>query len=61
MNALKSAFKANLYGARLSSQDAAKGWIAKSFDATPEAETSIEYDPVEKPALTVTPPLATTN
>ncbi len=44
MQALKGAFKATFYGARLSSQDSAKSWIAKSFDGTTEAETAIEYD-----------------
>ena len=51
MNALKSAFKANLYGARLSSQDAAKGWIAKAFDANPDAPYSLEYDEKVKAKL----------
>lgn len=44
MESLKGAFRASFYGARLSSQDAAKGWISRAFDATPEAETAIEYD-----------------
>ncbi|MEK7722660.1 MAG: hypothetical protein AAB359_09765, partial [Elusimicrobiota bacterium] len=44
VESLKSAFRASFYGARLSSQDSAKGWIAKSFDGTAEAATAIEYD-----------------
>jgi len=44
MEGLKSAFKASFYGARLSSQDSAKGWIARSFDGTAEATTAIEYE-----------------
>jgi hypothetical protein len=56
MDALKGAFKASFYGARVASQDAAKGWIAKSFDASPEAETSIQYDPLMKSKLDVVNP-----
>ncbi len=56
LDALKGAFRASFYGARLASQDAAKGWIAKSFDASPEAETSIEYDPKMKAKLDVVNP-----
>lgn len=41
---LRSAFKASFYGARLSSKDSARGWIARSFDGTAEATTAIEYD-----------------
>ena len=51
MEALKSAFKANLYGARLASQDAAKGWIAKAFDANPDSPYSLEYDEKMKSKL----------
>lgn len=56
MDALKGAFRASFYGARLASQDAAKGWIAKSFDASPDAETSIQYDPKMKAKLDVVNP-----
>jgi len=42
--ALKNAFKMNLYGARQSSQDAARGWIAKTFDANQESRYSLGYD-----------------
>ena len=45
LDALKGTFRASYYGARLSSKDAARGWIARTFDATPEADTAIEYDP----------------
>ena len=56
MDALKGAFRASFYGARVASQDAAKGWIAKSFDASPDAETSIQYDPKMKAKLDVVNP-----
>ena len=51
LEALKSAFKANLYGARLASQDAARGWIAKKFDATSDSAYSLEYDEKMKAKL----------
>lgn len=41
---LKSAFRANFYGARLASHDSARGWIARAFDGTQEASIAIEYD-----------------
>ncbi|MDP2864715.1 MAG: hypothetical protein Q8O90_00545 [Elusimicrobiota bacterium] len=41
---LRSAFKASFYGARLSSKDSARGWIARSFDGTAEPDTAIEYE-----------------
>ena len=44
MESLKGAFKATFYGARLSSQDSARGWIARSFDGTEEAATAIQYE-----------------
>lgn len=44
IDSLKGAFKASIYGARISSQDSAKSWISRAFDATPEATTAIEYD-----------------
>ncbi len=44
LDALKGAWKASLYGARLSSQDAAKSWTAKAFDSSPDAEMSLKYD-----------------
>lgn len=44
MESLKSAFKSSLYGARLTSQDAASAWIAKSFTAAPDAEMALQYD-----------------
>jgi len=44
IDALKSAFRANLSGARQASHDAARGWIARSFDANPESSYSLGYD-----------------
>lgn len=44
LGALKGAFRASLYGARIASNDAAKGWIARSFDASPDSENAIQYD-----------------
>lgn len=44
LDSLKGSFRASLYGARLSSQDSAKSWIAKTFDATPDYDTAIQYD-----------------
>lgn len=44
MDSLRGAFKASIYGARIASQDSAKSWISRAFDATPEATTAIEYD-----------------
>ncbi|OGR78001.1 MAG: hypothetical protein A2X32_11855 [Elusimicrobia bacterium GWC2_64_44] len=44
MDSLKGAFRATFYGARLSSQDSARSWVSRAFDATPEAGTAIEYD-----------------
>ncbi len=43
LESLRGAFRASIYGARLASQDSAKGWIARSFDAAPEAATAIRY------------------
>ena len=43
MEALRSAFKANIYGARLASQDAARMWTSKTFDATRDSSLSLEY------------------
>ena len=51
LDALKGTFRASYYGARLSSKDAARGWIARTFDATPEADTAIEYDPAMRAEL----------
>jgi hypothetical protein len=44
IDALKGAFRASFYGARIASHDSARSWIAKTFDATPEYNTAIEYD-----------------
>ncbi|MDD2806599.1 MAG: hypothetical protein PHV33_13690 [Elusimicrobiales bacterium] len=44
MDSLKGAFRATFYGARLSSQDSARSWVSRAFDASPEADTAIEYD-----------------
>lgn len=51
LESLTGAFKASLYGARLSSQDSAKSWISRAFDATEEASTAIEYDEKVKSKL----------
>lgn len=51
LESLKGSFKASLYGARLSSQDSARGWISRAFDATEEASTTIEYDEKVKSKL----------
>lgn len=51
LDALKGTFRASYYGARLSSKDAARGWIARTFDATPEADKAIEYDPAMRTEL----------
>lgn len=51
LDALKGTFRASYYGARLSSKDAARGWIARTFDATPEADKAIEYDPAMRAEL----------
>jgi len=44
MDSLKGAFRATFYGARLSSQDSARNWVSRAFDAAPQADTAIEYD-----------------
>ena len=44
LDSLKGSFRASLYGARLSSQDSAKSWISRTFDATPDYETAVQYD-----------------
>jgi hypothetical protein len=44
LESLKSAFKANLYGARIASQDSAREWVAKTFDANQDTRLSLEYD-----------------
>ncbi len=51
LNALKGTFRASLYGARIASQDAARSWTARSFDASPDAGKSIEYDEKMKAKL----------
>ncbi len=51
LEALKGAWKASLYGARLSSQDAAKSWTARAFDSSPEAESSLQYSQKMKSKL----------
>lgn len=56
LESLRSAFRASVYGARTASQDSAKGWIARSFDATPEATTTVQYSAKMKAELdTVNP------
>lgn len=44
MEGMKGAFKATLYGARLSSKDAARSWTARAFDGSVEAAIAIQYD-----------------
>lgn len=44
INALKSTFKTSLMAARDASNDTARAWIAKAFDATPQINQTIEYD-----------------
>ncbi len=44
LDAMKGSFKASLYGARLASKDAARGWTARAFDGSAEATTAIQYD-----------------
>lgn len=56
LDALKGAFRSSVYGSRIASQDSAKNWIAKSFDATPEAELTIQYDEKMRTQLDVVNP-----
>lgn len=56
MDALKGAFRATLYGARIASQDSAKSWVARAFDANEEPNTAIEYDEKMKAKLDVVNP-----
>ncbi len=51
LDALKGAFRASLYGARIASQDSAKSWISRQFDGSAEAEQSLEYDEKMKAKL----------
>ena len=56
MDALKGAFRATLYGARIASQDSAKSWVARAFDANEEPTTAIQYDEKMKAKLDVVNP-----
>jgi len=56
MDALKGAFRATLYGARIASQDSAKSWVARAFDANEEPNTAIEYEEKMKAKLDVVNP-----
>jgi len=56
MDVLKGAFRASFYGARIASEDSAKNWIAKTFDATPDAATTLEYDEKVRTKLDVVNP-----
>ncbi len=56
MDALKGAFRATFYGARIASQDSAKSWVARAFDANEEPNTAIEYDAKMKKELDVVNP-----
>lgn len=51
VEALKSAFKSSIHGARLSSKDAARVWIAKAFDANPDYAYSLAYEEKMKAKL----------
>ncbi len=51
VDALKSAFKANLISARLSSKDAARMWIAKTFDGNRDSPLSLAYSEKMKSKL----------
>lgn len=44
LKGLRNSWKTNIYGARDASNDAARNWIAKTFDNTGDAEYSLEYD-----------------
>ena len=56
MEALKGAFRASLYGARIASQDSAKSWVARAFDASEEPTSAIEYNAKMKKELDVVNP-----
>ncbi|MCX5793790.1 MAG: hypothetical protein NTY45_16455 [Elusimicrobia bacterium] len=56
LESLKGAFRASIYGARIASADSAKNWISRSFDATPEAETTIQYEENMRSKLDVVNP-----
>jgi len=51
LNALKGAFRASLYGARVASKDSARHWMARTFDAAGDVNTSLEYDEKMKASL----------
>lgn len=51
LNALKGAFRASLYGARIASKDSARHWMARTFDAAGDVNTSLEYDEKMKASL----------
>ena len=51
LDSLKGAFRATFYGARIASQDSARSWISRAFDASAEADTAIEYDEKMKAKL----------
>ena len=51
LNALKGAFRASLYGARIASKDSARHWMARTFDAAGDVNTSLEYDEKVKASL----------
>ena len=56
LDSLRGAFRASVYGARIASQDSAKSWIAKTFDATPAETSTIQYDDKAKASLDVVNP-----
>lgn len=51
LSALKGAFRASLYGARIASKDSARHWMARTFDASADVNTSLEYDEKMKASL----------
>lgn len=51
LSALKGAFRASLYGARIASKDSARHWMTRTFDGTGDVNTSLEYDEKMKASL----------
>jgi hypothetical protein len=51
LSALKGAFRASLYGARIASKDSARHWMARTFDAAGDVNTALEYDEKMKASL----------
>jgi len=51
LSALRGAFRASLYGARIASKDSARHWLSRTFDASSDVNTSLEYDEKMKASL----------